>query len=212
MYYMSVDDFEVSIFLTDPSTRHSLLLKHKDFKHKRGKIESNSGRLTGWLTGGQDRPIELAEDEDGEADVVIREESDDESNNALQKYPEARQPVSLGTKRGRHGADEELNVPEEVSEDEGFQTQQSPATKKARAEAEEAEDDADDKKKMGLATSYEGFSIYGRVLCLVVKRKGGAGSSKDFRGASSNETSQRMMESWVSTQAAESLQGVEDDY
>jgi hypothetical protein len=39
--------------------------------------------------------------------------------------------------------------------------------------AEEVEED--DKKKLGFKTSYEGFSIWGWVLCLLVDRKGGPG-------------------------------------
>lgn len=42
----------------------------------------------------------------------------------------------------------------------------------------------DDKKKLAMDISYEGFSIYGRVLCLVVKRReGGAGGGIGATGA-----------------------------
>ncbi|KAI9726884.1 MAG: hypothetical protein M1828_000232 [Chrysothrix sp. TS-e1954] len=205
------EDFEVSIFLTDPSTRHSLLLKHKDFKSKSAKIRSNSGKLTGWLTGGQDKPIEFDEDEDEdeEASVIIREESDDDADKVIDHFSTPATESARGSKRRRETHQGAKDV-EEISEDEGFETQQSPATKKARAEADSEDEDADDKKKMGLATSYEGFSIYGRVLCLVVKRKGG-GLSNNTQGAPSNGRGQQMMESWVSTQAAQELQGIEED-
>ena len=47
-----------------------------------------------------------------------------------------------------------------------------PLTKR-RKEGQDAEVDEgeDEKKKMAMDTTYEGFAIYGRVLCLVVKRK-----------------------------------------
>lgn len=55
----------------------------------------------------------------------------------------------------------------------------------------------DDKKKLGFKTTYEGFSIWGWVLCLFVERKGGPGQKKS--GAESNN--QALMQDWiVSTQ------------
>ena len=43
-----IDDFEVSIFLTETSTRHALLTKHKHFHDTtQTKLTSNSGRLIG---------------------------------------------------------------------------------------------------------------------------------------------------------------------
>ena len=57
----------------------------------------------------------------------------------------------------------------------------------------------DDKKKLALRTSYDGFSIYGRILCLVVKRRGNA-KGKDLVGGAG----QAMMEEWIaSTQMGE---------
>lgn len=58
-------------------------------------------------------------------------------------------------------------------------------------------DDDDDKKKLGLKTTYEGFSIWGWVLCLFIERKGGPG--KKSAGAEGN--AQALMQDWiVSTQ------------
>lgn len=152
-------------------------------------MRSNSGKLTGWINAGAG-----AED----APVTINEESDEETAQGLHDFPEAQQGDSGGrSKRARQDSDDAaLFVADEpVSEDEGFQTQQSPATKKARMEAQEA----DDKKKLGLKTAYEGFSIYGRVLCLIVKRRGYKGRQNTAAGS---ESGQQMLENWVSTQAA----------
>lgn len=83
----------------------------------------------------------------------------------------------------------------------------------------------DDKKKLALTVTYEGFSIYGRVLCLVVRRRdpgtdtaggtvagiglgatssgtGGRGSKGKGRAASaggSAGTGQAVMENWISS-------------
>ena len=55
------------------------------------------------------------------------------------------------------------------------------------------EDDGGDKKKLGLRTGYEGFSIYKSILCLIVKRTGKAAGDAGAGGSA-------MLESWVSTQ------------
>ena len=65
----------------------------------------------------------------------------------------------------------------------------------------------DDQKKLGLRTSYEGFSIYGRILCLVIKRRG----VRNAASASGAASSQAMLENWVSTQAVADMHEDEDD-
>ena len=75
-------------------------------------------------------------------------------------------------------------------------------------EVEGEDESQDDKKKLGLNTSYEGFSIYGRILCLVVKRRGGRTSTG---GAGAPVSSQKMLENWVSTQAAGQVDDEEDN-
>jgi hypothetical protein len=75
------------------------------------------------------------------------------------------------------------------------------------AAAEPEVEDEDDKKKLALNTTYDGFGIYGRILCLIVKRKGkkAAQSALGARAGSS-----QMMETWVSTQVAQEA-GLQDD-
>lgn len=86
----------------------------------------------------------------------------------------------------------------EEEDDEPINLADIPEADGSEGQATEAGDQQDHKKKMGLNTSYDGFSIYGRILCLVVKRKGA-------RHHAGNNTapvsSQQMMENWVSTQA-----------
>lgn len=185
------DDFEVSIFLTDVSTRHSLLTKQKQFKEKKGRIKSNSGKLTGWLEKGTD-----------EEPVTIREESDDEEGPGLQDLPEVEHDAKGNVKR-KKTTEEAI----EISDDEGFQTQAAPAKELRQQPAAQEEDQGeDDKKKLGLKTAYDGFTIYGRILCLVVKRRGG----KSRPPGAADQGGQMMLENWVSTQAAQEP-GLGDD-
>lgn len=156
------DDFEVSIFLTEHSTRHSVLTKQKAVRNKT-RLQSKPGNLTNWLTGTGEQP-EVISDTSTDP-IVIREEDEDEVIN-LDDVPEA-------------DGDE--------------------------SEAAMVASDHDQKKKLGLNTSYEGFSIYGRILCLVVKRKG----ARNQAGNSVPVSSQQMLETWVSTQAA--AEQVDDD-
>jgi hypothetical protein len=66
-------------------------------------------------------------------------------------------------------------------------------------------DGAQDDKKLGPKTTYDGFSIYGKVLCLVIKRSGVTS------GLANLASGQQVMENWVSTQAAQGDLDVEDD-
>jgi hypothetical protein len=121
--------------------------------------------------------------------IVIEEEEDDEGLNLadiplaeVEQEPRRSARVKPGGRDEDQHSDvsgEDLFVPEAVT-----------------TEQEDAEQD--DKKKMGLNTSYDGFSIYGRILCLVVKRRG----VRSNAGGGAPASSQQMLENWVSTQAA----------
>jgi hypothetical protein len=186
----AVDDFEVSIFLTELSSRHSVLTKQKKIKDK-ARIRSNSGKLTNWLTGGtSDRPVLI--NEDATKPIVIRDEEDDNDID-LADIPEAGNVGSDSNGGQENDSDDStLFVP--------GRSRQRRTADAAPFQAEyigNSEDALDDNKKLGLNTSYDGFSIYGRILCLVVKRRG-----RTQGGAVAPASSQQMMEHWVSTQAA----------
>lgn len=183
------EDFEVSVYLTDGGTRHNLLVKQKGFgeggkmrgvKRRKGK----NGKLTGWLEGSKEAPVEV-EGEETVAGVRIREESDDEED-----------------------AGAKLRQYEEISDDEGFERTQ------ARHNTEDIENNVDDKKKLAMDLNYDGFAIYGKVLCLVVKRKGpgaerkvaGIGGGASMVGTS-EQAGRAMLEDWVSTQAQAQADG-----
>jgi hypothetical protein len=206
----SQEDFEVVMFLTEGLTRHSLITKQKQFA-KKPKIQSTGNKLTGWLNNSEN-PITL-EDND-EPPVGLREEGEDE--HALADIPEV-------AGNGKRKVNDELLDDDPLfvsSDDEGtFQTQRVAPSKRRKAtkrrgnradsdEEAEAEPGAeDDKKKLALNTTYDGFSIYGRILCLIVKRKG----KKAAQGAPGAPVGgSQMMEHWVSTQVAQEA-GLQDD-
>lgn len=169
------DEFEVSIFLTETSTPHTLLSKQKTFTDKR-PLGSNSTRLGVGTAGAAsertdpsndaDRPIMVEEHSDPEVrldDIPVQIDSDDDELDPVQ---------AEGGKRKR-----------DTAPDDGPNPQPIEAT--------------DEKKKLAVKTRYDGFTIYGRVLCLIVKRKG-VRQATGFHGAASGSD---MMENWVSTQA-----------
>ena len=167
--------------MTETSTRHSLLTKLKTFREPNKKpIQSNSAKLTG-DTG--DAPIEV---EDGP--VITREESDEELN--LQDLPDADDVQSedgLFVPEGRAKRPRTTTATSQSSSP-GFEP-----LPKRRRDAPPGEE-SDDKKKMAMDTTYDGFSIYGRVLCLVVKRK-----DKKGKAPTSLAGGQATMENWISS-------------
>ncbi|TVY15288.1 hypothetical protein LARI1_G008597 [Lachnellula arida] len=180
------EDFEVSIFLTETSTRHSLLTKQKHFRDtgKKG-LQSNSQKLTGATN---DTAIDVED-----APAVRREESEEDGLN-LEDLPTAEDVDSLfvaddeGSRRSkRHRAS--INI-DASSESSGL----SPRPKRRKEDEDyPIEEGNDDKKKMAMETTYDGFSIYGRVLCLVVKRKDKRGKQPAMSGG------QAMMEDWITS-------------
>jgi hypothetical protein len=154
--------------------------------------------------------------EDTGEPIIIREE-DDESM-ILNNIPEAggnkdQARRSTRNKRRRGNASEPA-VSEASDSDDSFAFESAPSTKRPKAnglslsDADHSDDEMelqDDKKKLSLNTSYDGFSIYGRILCLIVKRKG----VRNPASGSGAISSQHMMENWVSTQAAG--EGDDDD-
>jgi len=194
-----------------------------------------------------DTPIDLGGD--GQVPVPgLREESpDDQEPISLDDIPNIREKpaASRRSKRFRGTSDKQggdHQSPDEGSGDDGddedhaFQIVDSdsgsdashsdsnePPTKRRK------ETETDDKKKLAMDISYEGFSIYGRVLCLVIKRRGPLGVPGTGRGgfpagmsptASGSSNShqmgrpggQAMMENWItSTQLPEGDVGAGDD-
>ncbi|EDN98121.1 hypothetical protein SS1G_12978 [Sclerotinia sclerotiorum 1980 UF-70] len=128
-------------------------------------------------------------------DAIVREES--EESISLQDIPEAADDSDLfiSEDEGPHGAKRSRDARE--STDSNF----SPLSKRRKDGGTSG--DEDDKKKMAMDTSYDGFSVNGRVLCLVVKRKDKKGKASPANGG------QAMLEDWItSTQIPPQLEDV----
>ncbi|KAL1587873.1 hypothetical protein WHR41_03268 [Cladosporium halotolerans] len=197
------EDFEVVMFLTEGMARHSIVTRGRvaEEEEGRGRLRSSGKGLAGWLNSGVR----------GEAITV---EDDEEGERALGDIPE------FGGGGGKRRAGEEGEALFVSSDDETVRTQRSKrrkrTTRQHRGRDSDEEDnveaaepaDEDDKKKLALKTSYDGFSIYGRILCLIVKRKGKKAASS--AAAAPVAGGSQMMENWVSTQVAQEA-GLQDD-
>ena len=192
---MLLDDFEVSVYLTETSIRHSILRKEKRAKMEKPSLGTTNKRMTG--IGTREEPIDVG---GGGAPVFVHEEAHEEKDLRLEDIPQAEEAVLGGSpSRGRDASDEGLFL-SDGSEDGGSQSQERPSRKgKEKQGSKEQANAHDDKKKMALNTMYDGFSIHGRILCLVVTRKGPT-KGKEWGGGAG----QAMMEDWIaSTQMAE---------
>jgi hypothetical protein len=191
---MRADDFEVSIFLTDVRARHTLLTRHKQF-HNKTPLKSNSTRLTGGGAG--DDPVEILQEESEEerielADVPQSRETANDDAAMTKKRPRegsaGEEPVRKRERRLAAAAAEGSEAAEAAgSEAEGSEAEAEGS--EAEAEGSEAEED---KKKMGMDVTYDGFSIFGKVLCLVVKKK-------EARSKQDSSAGQARMETWLAS-------------
>lgn len=221
----SREDFEVVMFLTEGLTRHSLITKQKAFGNK-PKIQSTGNKLTGWLSGANDKENPITLEDDGEVPEGLREEAGDEPG--LRDLSIADSGNGAAKRKADEEEEELDNEALFVSSDDEvtFQTQRAAPVKRRKGtrqqtktrgsnseeaatgsgdEAATAVDEDDDKKKLALKTTYDGFSIYGRILCLIVKRKGKKAAPGTVGGGS------QMMEEWVSTQVAQEAGLMDDD-
>ncbi|KAF5595464.1 uncharacterized protein FSUBG_9151 [Fusarium subglutinans] len=191
------DEFEVSIFLTETSTRHSLLYKTKHFRDKLpSKLESNSSKLIGET---DSVPVDV---EDEYRAPVLQEEDDDEVR--LADIPVA-ETTTRRSKRQRgiqgpeqDGNDEAFEDDETASAIEIDSDTEAPPHKRHRARTNDGLDGNEDKKKLAMDVSYEGFAIYGQVLCLVVKKRATAAAGSGGGGKARPE-GQATMENWISS-------------
>lgn len=214
------DDFEVSVFMMETETRHAILRKQKHFREPKNmgrKVDIDA--LTGNTSG---------DAIDVDAPGLLREESDEMAGLSLSNItsaPEAEntaeeddddlvetQDPNVTPSVCRSGRSKRPRAPSDSSD--GLFVPQSPESpafaaqppsKRAKSapnddEAEEEGEPSDDKKKMAMKTTYDGYSIYGRILCLIVKRRG---DGITMAAAGKKQTGgQASMENWIaSTQA-----------
>ncbi len=173
-------DFEVSIFLTETSTRHSILRKEKRVK---GETTPRMGSTEGKMTGTHDAPFEIGEG------VVVREEDEEEEEGLfVSSIPETRR----GDPTPTSPTSPTTSTPQRAKRK---------RTVMGGDEDADTDTDTDAKKKMALDTIYDGFSIYGRILCLVVKRLGVVkGQGREGQGQGHGQGKARMEEWIASTQ------------
>ncbi|KAL8792275.1 MAG: hypothetical protein Q9195_005154 [Heterodermia aff. obscurata] len=188
------NDFEVAIFLTETKSVHAILKKEKRAKSEKPRLGTTERRMTG--LGTEDTPLEVGDKDDV---ALVREESPDDTGIHMDEIPVAGEESGNDSQRLQHDDEGSLFV-SDGSDDERT-TGGSRRTRVIKEESVALGPPAgeDDKKKMALDTTYDGFTIYGRILCLVVKRRGTARATELAGGAG-----QAMMEEWISsTQAAE---------
>lgn len=222
--------------MTETPTRHSILTKHKDFRDKAtGKLASNSTKLISETNEAPidvdaheaSQPIVLREeDDDADAGAVLDQipAAGDQTTSA---QPPRRSKRQRTTGAGKYadsdsedlfvGSDEDGPSPDTAPIEIDSDADDAPPPKRRRkrkASAQDTEnaevagdDDDDKKKKMAIDISFEGFAIYGRVLCLVVKKRegalrtAGAGTARAAasEAAGSKPAGQAMMENWISS-------------
>ena len=187
------DDFEVAVFLTETSSRHSILRKMKTAKAEKGRLGTTNGKLIGT----RDAPVEVSESAPG----LVTEESEESEGVRMADIPSAAGGDADEVATLAKGESQERLFLSDNSDEGSVDAQEPPSSKKKgkRFVGEEEDGGEDDKKKLGMDTTYDGFSIYGRILCLVVKRRGTAKGKEKAGG-----TGQAMMEEWIaSTQMGE---------
>ena len=175
-------------------------------------MQSNSSKL---ISETNEQPVDIEEVDD----PLLREEDSDDEGITLTDIPAApSKDRQVKRRRGAErpadahdGTEEEENseAPIEVISDDEFEDpiNDQPPTKRARrprARQNGSEENEDDKKKMSMDLSYEGFAIYGRVLCLVVKKREtqarqASTSKKNTIVDSSKGTGHAAMENWISS-------------
>ncbi|EFW98581.1 hypothetical protein CMQ_4433 [Grosmannia clavigera kw1407] len=210
------DDFEVSLFLTETETRHSLLRKHRKARDKtQTRLVSNSTRLTG---ASLDTPVDV----DAVPPTLLRQDSDDEAPAAVLQNIPAIAAVPAGSEDGevagtrRSKRQRQVAVQVDDSEDEGDDDDDDddgksdhsdhsgtdrPPAKRSRAKTTENGPDSK-KEKLAMDVLYEGFAIYGRVLCLVIKKRTPAAISINNKNTTAKTKSRSTGPTGASTAAA----------
>jgi hypothetical protein len=165
-------------------------------------MQSNSTKL---INETNEEPVDV----DVDNDLPIRVEDDsDEDGLRLADIPTA--DTARRSKRQRNNSDIVQEVVASDDDDAGSAIEidsdaEPPPPKRLRRPGALDDDDQDgdgddDKKKLTMDVTFEGFAIYGRVLCLVVKKRDRkAQGTSGGRAADSAANGQARMENWITS-------------
>lgn len=164
-------------------------------------MQSNANRLMGETN---DNPVDVDAGSDA---LILQEDDSDEEGGGLASVPAAPRTTR---QRGKHrsvpqGADDDFLASEDDDAPSAIDVD-SDSDVDVDVDANDNADAAgDEKKKMAMDVSYEGFAIHGRVLCLVVRKRN---SPNNQRAAARGTTSgtgtvqpagQAKMENWITS-------------
>lgn len=189
-----------------------MLTKHKHFRENiPPRLQSNTNNLIG---NNNENALTVEDDDRNDQVPIVLEEDSDEHNNRLDNIPLASDSRLTRPKRRRNmnnsGDDFEADELDETAPAISVESDpEQPPQKRLRedgvsGEVDEVDDNDDDKKKLAMDVSYEGFSLYGRVLCLVVRKtdnpnQRGTASNTAGLNSSSKPAGQANMNNWITS-------------
>ncbi|KAF8535262.1 hypothetical protein BDD12DRAFT_352236 [Trichophaea hybrida] len=185
------EDFEVSIYLTRAGSLHSILRKDRRVETRK-PIQGNSMKLIDAASSPPD---------------VIPVEEEEEDTVDLTTIPEAphEEPLFLpGPDLDDDSDDDFVPLPLTPA---ARKRSHPPPPPPPTTTATTGDEDSEDKKKLKFTTEYEGFTIYDKVLCLVV-------THKQKRKATENvdRIGEGLIEGWIAmSQAVRDGDGVDGD-
>lgn len=164
--------------------------KEKRVKSEKATLGTKEWRLTG--PGTRDIPFEISDDR--RADLT-RGESQEERETNLMEIPAAQDDDrDIESSQQSGSSEHDLFVADEAQLEDARTRKEFRSRRGRRAPPVIDDIVEDDKMKMALNTTYDGFSIYGRILCLVVRRRK-VKESKELAGGAG----QAMMEEWIAS-------------
>lgn len=176
------DEYEVAIFLRESGTRHSLLTRQKMFGNDSTARTETKGNSTKLSEANRQAAATVSDD----PAIMVESDDDDNHDANLNEIPLA-----------------DPSEPENLSSISTTST-----SKRSRQPRDSDKGNVDntgmyaEEKKIGFDTQYEGFSIWGWVLCILVSRRNQSHrqQGKSQTGGSNGVSGQALMEEWISTQ------------
>ncbi|KIW30550.1 uncharacterized protein PV07_06288 [Cladophialophora immunda] len=208
---------ECRIFLENPADEPRWLLNEKDPALPRvfeavkpyvlPKLREEKERARG--KGKKKKSVkDVVQQDDFEVSIFLTEIRTRHCLLVKDKTFKQKDPIKSNNGNRLTGADHDAVMVQDESDEDNVNLNDIPAAEDREGSHTSAgrnldtEGEGDDKKKLGFTTTYEGFNIWGWVLCLFVERKGGP--SKKTSGLPGS--SQALMQDWI-----QSTQDQKDD-